>query len=111
MGMPAYVSFAFLIVMRLLCIICTLVVIKRDIVIKVSDYAKKVLWPILYITVITTLIGLVVDSVIPQTFVGLMAVCFVCVIISSTLIVAIGLSADERVALIAKAKSLFSRFK
>jgi small basic protein len=111
LGMAAYMSFAILIVMRLLCIICTLVVIKRDIVIKVSDYVKKVLWPILYITVITTIIGLMVNSVIPQTFIGLVAICFVCVILSSTLIIAIGLSAEERIALKSKAKTLLSRFK
>ncbi len=111
LGMAAYMSFAILIVMRLLCIICTLVVIKRDIVIKVSDYVKKVLWPILYITVITSLIGLMVNSVIPQTFIGLVAICFVCVILTSTLIIAIGLSAEERMALKSKAKTLLSRFK
>lgn len=111
LGMPVYLTFAILIVMRLLCILCTLVVIKHDIIIPVSEYLKKVLWPILYITVITSAIGWGADLFIPQTFVGLLAVCAFCVIVSASLIMSIGLSADERGVLLSKVRSALARIK
>jgi O-antigen/teichoic acid export membrane protein len=111
LGMPVYLTFAILIVMRLLCILCTLVVIKHDILIPVSEYSKKVLWPILYITVITSAIGWGADLFIPQTFVGLLAVCTFCVIVSASLIISIGLSADERGVLLSKVRSALARIK
>lgn len=109
--MPVYLSFAILIVMRLLCILYTLVVIKRDIFIPVLEYIKVVLWPIFYITVLSSAIGYIVDSFVPQSFIGLLAVCAICVVVSSLLIISIGLSTQERSALLIKVQSVCTRFK
>jgi O-antigen/teichoic acid export membrane protein len=111
LGMAAYLSFAILIVMRLLCVVVTLVNIRRDIVIPVKEYLKQVLWPIFYISVISAVLGFGVDYIIPQNFIGLLAVCALCVVISATLVITMGLSQQERGALKGKVVSMVARVK
>ncbi len=111
LGMAAYLSFAILIVMRLLCIVVTLINIRRDIIIPVKEYLKHVLWPIFYISVLSTVIGFGVDYIMPQNFIGLLAVCAVCVVISATLVVTMGLSQQERGTLAKKVVSMIARVK
>jgi vacuolar-type H+-ATPase subunit I/STV1 len=109
--MAAYLSFAILIVMRLLCIVVTLINIRRDIIIPVKEYLKQVLWRILYVSLISSAFGYALNCCIPDTFIGLLLSCATCALVSAVTVVAVGLSHQERMALWSKVQSKLSHRK
>lgn len=111
LGGPAWSVYPVLIIARFVSILLGLYTLRPFVLIRYRDYTLKVLLPILAVTVATLVVSEGFNSIIPDTFLGLVIFAIISVVTTLVAIAFIGLTRSERAAAFAKIKTLLSKFR
>lgn len=84
---------------------------KRYVPVSYSAYLHRVGWPVLKVLALSVAVMLPLNCVVPQSFAGLLTVVLAAIALNLLLMLAVGVTRDERTTLREKSKQILSKFK
>ena len=84
---------------------------KRYVPVSYGAYLHRVGWPVLKVLALSVAVMLPLNCVVPQSFAGLLTVVLAAIALNLLLMLAVGVTRDERTTLREKSKQILSKFK
>lgn len=99
LGQQPYFVFIVLAVHRFLWTIITYIVIRRDIIISLSEFFKKVIFPSVCVIILSCGVSYILDQALIHGLIGLICFAMLSVLSTAAIVFVIGMQRDERVIL------------
>lgn len=109
LGGSPLLAFQILVIVRIVYFIATMQIFRSYSYFSLSKYALSVLYPVLKVVLLSLIVSLIIDEVMPNNFIASVFLCLLTVVIVFSSVLIVGLNKNERVVLLETIKKKLCR--